>query len=317
MKDTERRFYADQEGEVCTTVDTEATKVALLGAVAFAMTCGCGSRSVGYLEVAADAGTGGRSAVATTFGIVSVAHTLKCCTSYAEWLTLSGAFFGEEYDPESQPWTLVETRQTPGGVTCDIHYHEGLGGEVTPPAPPTQVNGGGIAAWAGSNPAERLEIMFDGDEYSTDVRAPMSVDKAWPGWASSAHETVTMEVKGSALVPTFAEAITLPAMPINLTPLDPQPGPEGNFVIAWHSEAQETLIILQFYIDWNEWRLRCYPPPAVNELFIPTMWISEWTWGPGGVFVLSRNEVAVTHNGAEFTLRADRQIRGMAHFHLP
>ncbi len=291
--------------------------VAVFG-VGLATVVGCGSRSVGYLQDAEDAGAGGQSGAATTFGIVSLVHSPRWGSNDQESLTLSGAFFVEEYDPELQPWSYVETLQTPDGASCDIYRVEGLGTGFTPPEPPAQVNGGRLTAGAGSNVAEQLEIVFAGDQYATDWRTPTSANKPWPSWASSGTVAVTFEGQGSILVGAFAEAITLPDMPSILTPPHVQFGPGLNYLIDWQlSEVYETLVVLQFYTDFHEHTFRCHPPPGITELLLPATWIGEWTYGFGQLQLIWRNEVTSTAGSAEVSLRVDLVHRQAVWLNLP
>ncbi|RLB58853.1 MAG: hypothetical protein DRI90_16165 [Deltaproteobacteria bacterium] len=272
------------------------------------MVVGCGSRSIGYLQDAEDAGTGGQSSVATTFGIVSLLHAGTGAFFDPESLPLSGGFFTEDFDPWLQPWSYVETRQTPDGASCDIHFTEGMGAVPTLPPLPDHVDAGMIAAGAGPNAAETLEIVFSDGVYSTDHRTPNGVNKPWPSWPSLESANVTLGIEGSTSVAARTEAVLLPGVPVAPMVWELYPDPNGSYPISWYSSsAQKDIVVLQFYVDWNEVSFQCTPLPAVKELLIPATWIYEWTLGTGGKLrVHSRTEVVRQIEGVQIKFRADR-----------
>ena len=289
-----------------------------------AIVVGCGSRSVGYLAdgegdtqdggnggQAGGGGGGGGGNDATAFGRVGLVHFLDDGPYVQESLSLAGAFYLEDYDSEEQQWGHIETLQTPDGVTCDIYYTSAMGGGGGPPDPPAQIDGGRITAGAGFDADERLEIVFIGDQYGVDWRAPDSPDHPWPSWASSGAVAVSFEGQGSNSVGAFTDEAILPAMPTIVSPPADQqpvlPGPDGNFVISWQpSDADETLVVFQFNLDWDDSTFRCHPAPGVTQLRLPATWISEWTWGSGSMQVMSRNEVVSAAGSAVVSLRAHR-----------
>ncbi len=304
-----------------------------LSVALLAVVVGCGSRSVGYLDGGGNSsqqgGSGGQGGVggnpggsdATTFGIVSLAHFLEDGPYSQESLSLTAACYGEDYDPEEQQWGYLDTRQTPDGVTCDIYYTSGMGGGGGPPEPPVQVNGGPISAGAGDGPAELLEIVFSGDQYSVDWRTPTSPNHPWPSWASSGALAIIFEGEGSAAVGAFSNEAILPTMPLIVAPQVQQqpvlPGPEGNYAIRWQpGDGGETIVAFQFNLDWDDSAFRCYPLPGVTELLLPGSWIAEWTWGSGQLLVITRNEVTVTAGSAEISLRTHRIRQRNVYFEM-
>jgi len=255
-------------------------------------------------------GTGGAGA-ATAFGHLGVAHLVEDGSYGQESLSLGGAFYGEDYDPEAAKWGYIDTLSTPDGVSCDIYYTSSMGGGGGPPDPPLQIDGGTVSAGADWDPDERLEILFDGVQYSVDWRNPQSSAENWPSWASPPQAVaLTFDGTGGANALPFAQELILPAMPTLISPpADQQPVPpgEGGYLISWQpTEADELLVVLQFNLDWDDSAFRCHPPPGTTQLVIPGQWIVEWTWGSGAVQVIARNETTLMAGTAQVRLRAQR-----------
>jgi hypothetical protein len=294
---------------------------------------GCGSRSVGYLNEGGSnsqptggggqggsAGHGGGGAP-TAFGSVSLSHLSDDGPYGQESLSLTGAFYGQDYDPEEQQWGYVDTVQTPDGVSCDIYYSSGMGGGDGPPEPPAQVNGGPLTAGATAGPDDLLAIAFSGDQYGVDWRTPTSPDHPWPSWVSAGPVAVTFRGTGSAAVGAFSEQAVLPGMPAILAPPAAQqpaaPGPDGNYLIRWQtSNPEQTWVTFHFNLDWDDSAFRCAPPLGVNELLLPVSWIGEWTWGSGEMLVIARNEVTRMAGSAEVILRTQRIAQRNVYFEM-
>jgi hypothetical protein len=258
-------------------------------------------------------GAGGATAA---WGIVRLSHLQQLGAYEYEQLSLQAAFYAEDYDPEESAWGFVETRETPDGVPCDIYYQSGM--EDPPPAPPAEIDAGGLTAGSG---AELLAITFDGAHYGVDYRSPTDPDHPMPSWLAPEPLTLSFTGSGSALVASFVEDATLPTAARIVAPTPEQSPvpqePDGTHLIAWEpSEAQETLVRLQFNLDWDNSMFWCRPPSGVTELRLPHEWLTEWTWGSGELAVDSRSATDFVAGAAEVRLLPSRVVQQSVSFEV-
>ena len=232
-------------------------------------------------------------------------------------LAFEAAFFGEDYDPIFTIPGHVTTETTPDGVVCDIYMVSGM---VDPPEPdpPPQRDGGRITAWAGLEP-DRLEAVFDGNEYDGDYRSFGTLD--WPAWIDPGALSVQVEGEGSAYADAFRTEVILAMVPEILSPpvsdVPVPPDDEGNFLVSWFdlpALAEETLVTFTFNMDWDDSVFMCHPPLGYDHFLLPADWVAEWSWGGGYMSVTRLFSVELEMGDALVTIRTLRTRRQYVSF---
>lgn len=262
------------------------------------------------------------ASTAELYGQVLLYHHDDISSYGNEWLSLHAAFYTRPYEPpEVQGFELMETRQTPNGVSCDIYFRSGMNPDPPPPPPdpPPQRNGGTISAGPGTNTDEVLTVRFQGGEYTIDTRG--GPQNPLPNWLRPGPQQIFFDGEGSAAVEWFSRDLELPAPPTIISPNtdgDPiDPGQDGNYVISWQSAgAEETVLYINSNMDWDDSVFACHPNPGTDRVLIPMMWIMDWTWGYSEVMVALRNKLRTYVPNADIVFTTQGSTQFFAHFQI-
>ena len=279
---------------------------------------GTGGTGTGSTSSGSGGGTG-TGGVGGAWGTMSVVHLQQGGDFGYEQLSLSAAFYAVDFDPEAQIWGYVDTVTTPDGVLCDLYYQSGGGGGgEPPPPPPPQIDAGQLSAGAAG---DLLSIAFDGQQYEVDWRSPTDPSHPMPGWLGTEALTLTFSAAGNAGVSSFQQDVELPAAATILAPTPDQSPvpqqPDGTYLIAWQpSGAAETLVILQFNLDWDNSLFRCQPTAGVTQLSLPHEWVAQFSWGYGELMIEARSDATATAALTQAHLRPARVHQQSVYFEV-
>ena len=311
----------------------------LLLAVLFASTWGCGGRSVtgrndnintndldGSVPDAAPTDGGPQpdafiDAGGTSFGYVNMVHVVDSRNYGVEYLTLSAKLYVTQFNPPISTWPgFVESRITPNGVMCDILYSSGMEDPPDEPLEPPEALDGGpiwlVDANSSSSP-DKLMVEFADGGYTSDHRSAGNPQGSLPEWLNHGPMSFLFEADGNEHLAAFDFTLNTSEIP-EITIPGPDGGPippdlNGNFHVAWSAPGEnETLVVFNFNLDWDNSSFICHPGEGTEDLEIPMDWINDFTWGSGSMVVISQSQETLEewpHSVVQFTGRRAVETR--------